>query len=110
LNGSDSGDRFFLSLQDAETGEELINNVEIDHSTPSGQWYLHQLQIYNASALGGKFVSLNYNSIADGDLSKSTMRVDAIELVTNCYGYRANLNSPPTNTDVVVVVREVIDR
>lgn len=108
LNGADSGDRFLFSLQDANTGKELVNNIEVDHSTPSGQWFLYQVQIYNASALAGRFVSLNYNSIADGDLSKSTMRVDAAELITNCNGYRSTPNSTSINT--IIVERNVIQK
>jgi len=110
LDGADSGDRFFLSLQDAMTGKELLagGNVEIDHSAPPGQWQLLQIQIYNASALAGRFVSLNYNSIANGDLSKSTMRVDVVELITNCNGYRVNFNSAPANA--IIVKRDVIQK
>ncbi len=106
LNGADTGDRFFLSLQDAVTGQELISNVDVDHSAPSGQWFLLQVQIDNASALGGEFISLNYNSIVDGDLSISRMRTDAVELITNCSGNRAN--TMPINA--VIVQRSVIGK
>jgi len=107
LNSTDTGDHFFLSLQDAVTGQELlVDNVEVGYSVPSGQWFPLQVQIYNASALRGKFVSLNYNSIVDGDLTISAMRIDAVELKTNCSSNIAN--TMPINA--VIVQRSIIEK
>ncbi|MCZ7553476.1 MAG: hypothetical protein M5U05_12970 [Anaerolineales bacterium] len=95
-----------LLLKDAVTGEDLLvgGNIEIDHSSPTGQWQLWQFIITNAYALVGRTVSLDYNSIVDGDLSISTMRVDGVELITNCAGSLSSF--APSNA--IIIEREVM--
>jgi len=85
--GTEFGDQFILSLKDAETGQSLVGDIIIDHTSqdfPNFVWLEVKIPINNAGALSNRLVSTSYSSLTDGDTTLSTMRVDDVGFITHC--------------------------
>lgn len=97
--GTDPGDRFIFSLQDAVTGINPYMDIVIDYtSTDLVNNVIYDYTLVYSNPESGLWLSPSYSSINDGDVYPSTLRVDDVSLVTRC----GAANSQQSNQNVTI--------
>lgn len=91
--GTEFGDKFVLSMQDAVTGVSLRDDIVVDHLSPVPNYSWLKMTIYGYG-IDNQAIGLSYSSFSDGDAIASTLRVDQVQLITRCGQQEQGLNQP----------------
>jgi hypothetical protein len=89
-------DYFILTLNDAQTGHNLLSGggIRIDgNDLPANTWVLLSVQISGLNTLTGRNVSLHYSGWSD-ELRPTLLVVDNVGFATSC----TSTNSPSAAT------------